>query len=628
VPEIKRLLDEGRTSAAFHLVGRVERYLPDDPEIERIRQNFMRRASFQTDPPGADVSVRDYIDTAADAPWDYLGRTPLEAILIPAGHLRYRISKPGLTTAEGYTASAVTGAVGVLRVKLDEEGSVPPGMVRVPAQRPIEEFWLDKCEVTNKQFKEFVVRGGYQKADYWKGPFIKGGRTIGWEQAMADFKDATGRPGPASWEFGTFPEGQGDYPVGGVSWHEAAAYCEFERKALPTVHHWRSAAIQGLFATILQTSNFAGRGPARVGSYGGVGPFGTYDAAGNVREWCLNASGDDQRYILGGAWNDPKYLFYLPDARPPFDRSSGNGFRCAKYGHEPPRELTGPIDPVLLTGRRDDKPASDAIFQVYRAIHTYDRGELEAKIEATDDRSPYWREEKITFRAAYGNERVTAYLFLPKNADAPFQTVLTFPGTYAFDIRSSARLETQWFDFIIRSGRAVMHPIYKGTYERTIGGNFATYSSQPSVWRELAIQWHKDLGRSLDYLETRPELDREKLAYQGISIGAAQGPRLMALEPRLKAGVLLWGGLGWAPAEVNSLHFAPRSRAPTLMVNGRSDVMFPLEISQIPMFRLLGAADKDKQHIVVEGGHVAFNQDVIREVLGWLDRYLGPVKTR
>ena len=150
---------------------------------------------------------------------------------------------------------------------------------------------------------------------------------------------------------------------------------------------------------------------------------------------------------------------------------------------------------------------------------------------------------------------------------------------------------------------------------------------ETGVWRELAIQWHKDLGRSLDYLETRSEFDREKLAYQGISLGTAQGPRLMALEPRLKAGVLLWGGLGYvAPAEVNSLHFAPRCTVPTLMVNGRFDMLFPLETSQLPMYRLLGAADKD--HFLVDSGHVAFNQEVIRKVLGWLDRYLGPVKTR
>ena len=87
--------------------------------------------------------------------------------------------------------------------------------------------------------------------------------------------------------------------------------------------------------------------------------------------------------------------------------------------------------------------------------------------------------------------------------------------------------------------------------------------------------------------------------------------------------------MGPAPAEVNALHFAQRSSTPTLMVNGRSDLIFPSESSQIPMFRLLGAADNDKRHIVIDGaGHVAFNQDVVREVLGWLDRYLGPVNTR
>jgi dienelactone hydrolase len=204
---------------------------------------------------------------------------------------------------------------------------------------------------------------------------------------------------------------------------------------------------------------------------------------------------------------------------------------------------------------------------------------------------------------------------------------VTFPGTYALDIRSSARLETQWFDFIIRSGRAVVHPIYSGTYERTLGGTYASYTSQPGAWRELCIQWHKDLGRSLDYLETRSEFDREKLAYQGISLGAVQGPRLMALEPRLKAGVLLWGGFGYlVAAEVSSLNFAPRCTVPTLMVNGRFDMIFPLETSQLPMYRLLGAAEKD--HFLVDSGHVAFNQEVIRKVLGWLDKYLGPVKTR
>jgi hypothetical protein len=41
---------------------------------------------------------------------------------------------------------------------------------------------------------------------------------------MAAFRDATGRPGPATWELGRFPDGQSSHCVVGVSWYEAAAY--------------------------------------------------------------------------------------------------------------------------------------------------------------------------------------------------------------------------------------------------------------------------------------------------------------------------------------------------------------------------------------------------------------------
>jgi formylglycine-generating enzyme required for sulfatase activity/dienelactone hydrolase/predicted Ser/Thr protein kinase len=640
LPEIARLLDQQRTCAALRLVRHAERYLPNDPELERIRQNSTRRASFQTDPSGADIYIRDYVDAGDDVPWEHLGRSPLAAIVIPTRLLRYRITKRGFDTAEGSFSGGITGGPpGVLQFKLNPEGTAPSGMVRVPAQKPIEEFWLDKYEVTNRQFKEFVTAGGYEKRERWKYPFVRGGRSIAWEEAMAAFKDATGRPGPATWEFGAFSAGRDDYPVSGVSWYEAAAYCEFAGKTLPTVHHWRRAAGIGLQATILQLSNFTGQGPARVGSYPGLGPYGTYDTAGNLKEWCWNASGEN-RYISGGAWSEPKYMFYMADARMPFDRSPTNGFRCAKYPNPPSKQLTEPIEVLRLLesqdayfqfrDRRGDQPAGEAAFQVYKAIHAYDRAELKASIEAVDDTSPYWRKEKISFLAAYGNERVTGYLFLPKNAEPPFQAVISFPGIYAFDIRSSARLETQWFDFIIRSGRAVMHPIYKGMYERTLGGSISTYRAQPNFFRELAIQWYKDLGRSIDYLETRPDIDREKLAYHGLSFGAAEGPRMMALEPRLKVGVLFWGG-AWGrgtPAEVDAFHFAPHSRAPTLMVNGRYDFTFPLESSQLPLFRLLGTPQKDKRHFVIEAGHPALDQEAVREALAWLDRYLGPVKTR
>jgi dienelactone hydrolase len=314
------------------------------------------------------------------------------------------------------------------------------------------------------------------------------------------------------------------------------------------------------------------------------------------------------------------------------DRSRGNGFRCAKYDAPLPAHLTQPAAILVDASGSTIRPASDEVFEVYKALHAYDHGELDARVDVVDDESPFWRMEKVSFRAAYGNERVAAYLFFPKNAEPPFQTVVTFPGNYGFDLRSSARLESQWFDFFIRGGRVVVHPIYKGMYERAVDMDAAAVPraiSQPNVWRELAVQWHKDLGRTLDYLETRPELARDKVAFHGISLGAVQAPRLLALEPRLKVAILFWGGFFYGePAEVSSLHFAPRSTVPTLVVSGRSDPIFPESTSQLPMFQLLGTPENDKRRVVVEGGHVAFNHEVVREALAWLDKYLGPVHTR
>ena len=85
-----------------------------------------------------------------------------------------------------------------------------------------------------------------------------------------------------------------------MSWYEAAAYAEFAVKSLPSVYHWYKAAGLGVFSDIMKFSNFGNKGPVRVGSLGSVGPFGTYDMAGNVKEWVWNQSGE-RRYILGAA---------------------------------------------------------------------------------------------------------------------------------------------------------------------------------------------------------------------------------------------------------------------------------------------------------------------------------------
>jgi len=89
---------------------------------------------------------------------------------------------------------------------------------------------LTGTKVTNREYREFVNRGGYWDRELWKIPFVKDGHTLSWEQAMREFVDPTGRPGPATWEAGSYSSGQDNYPVSGVSWYEAAAYAEFAGK--------------------------------------------------------------------------------------------------------------------------------------------------------------------------------------------------------------------------------------------------------------------------------------------------------------------------------------------------------------------------------------------------------------
>jgi hypothetical protein len=182
-------------------------------------------------------------------------------------------------------------------------------------------------------------------------------------------------------------------------------------------------------------------------------------------------------------------------------------------------------------------------------------------------------------------------------------------------------------DFVIRSGRAFVYPIYKSHYERG-DGLTGDDPDETARYRDHVIYWAKDLGRTIDYLETRRDLKLDKLAYYGLSTGAYLGNIFPAVETRIKVSVLLSGGFESAKKlpEVDEINFAPRVKAPTLMVNGRYDYFFPLEASQNVMFRFLGTPEKDKRHAVLDGGHIPPYEDIMKEVLDWLDKYQGPVK--
>ncbi len=634
LPAVAALADQGNFAAAFSLATEARKVIPGDARLEELLHQVSREINIGTEPSGADVYFKDY--NAPESDWRPLGRTPLRAALAPRGYYRWKFVKEGLAPS-----FALAPAVGDEQsYALSPPGTPPPGMVFVPKSRAVfptsvvpaesrivPSFAIDRYEVTNTQFKEFVDAGGYRDKRYWKHPFTKQKQTLAWEQAMDGFRDATGRPGPGSWEAGSFPEGQEDFPVAGVSWYEAAAYAEFAGKQLPTIVHWLAAASINSGPWVLPFSNFGGLAPARVGANPGMGPYGTYDMAGNLKEWCHNEAGAGFRYILGGSWSQPTYTFADSDARPSFDRDPRNGFRCVRYLDPIPPDLSREF-PRNYRDRSKDKPVSDEVFAAYRTLYDYDRGDLKATVDAVDDSSPHWRREKISFAAAYGNQRMLAYLFLPKNTRPPYQVTVYSPGGGAVNTSSSAevvKLEG-WarLDYLLRAGRAVMYPVYMGTYERMLPRQLSEMQT-----RNLAIQNVQDARRAVDYLETRSDVTRDKIAFFGVSRGARFGPLTLAIEDRLRIAVLADGGLSSrsVPPEVDPFHFAPRVKIPVLMLNGRHDFVFPLEISQIPLFRLFGTPEKDKRREVFEAAHevVAVRTQVIRELFDWYDKYLGPV---
>jgi predicted esterase len=455
---------------------------------------------------------------------------------------------------------------------------------------------------------------------------VKDGRTRSWEEAIALFRDETGRPGPATWEVGSFPKGLENHPVAGVSWFEAAAYAEFAGKSLPTAYHWNRAA-QGawLGRLIVPGSNFRGAGTQPVASPGAESGFGTTDMAGNVKEWCWNESREGKRFILGGGFGEPPYMFIDQDAQSPWDRKRNYGVRCVKLASPPGPGATARIE-AAFRDYWNERPVSDEVFGAFKGSYAYDRRELNAKVEETET-TEEWTRQKVSFDAAYQGERVVAHLYLPRNAAPPFQTVVYFPGSSGFYADKLDTSAFDGFDFVLKSGRAFMYPIYKSTFERRDG--LSSDCPEPTaLWRDHVVAWSKDLARSLDYLETRREIDSSRRAYLGFSWGAALAPMVLAVDERFRAAILLGGGFNFQRAlpEVDQINFVTRVRIPVLLLNGRYDFFFPVESAQRPFFRLLGTPEKDKKHSLYDSGHMLPGKDVVRETLDWLDKYLGPVK--
>ena len=190
----------------------------------------------------------------------------------------------------------------------------------------VDDFYIDRHEVTNAQYYAFCKETGKKLPEFW---------------GMEEFHCGLALP---------------DHPVAGVSWFDASTYAEWAGKRLPTEAEWEYAARGGIagkpypYGDDMDSTmaNFSSRGTVPVCSYPPNG-YGLCDMAGNVVEWVLdyydkefyvtsphkNPRGpDDGKFcvIRGGGWHSGKYCNRVVhrNALIPSWVDFNVGFRCAK----------------------------------------------------------------------------------------------------------------------------------------------------------------------------------------------------------------------------------------------------------------------------------------------------------
>ena len=538
---------------------------------------------------------------------------------------------------------------------LTAASETPPGMAFVPGgayrlvawsavttdEVELDGFFIDQCEVSNHEYQEFITSGGYHDPRFWTQPFLKDGRALSWDDAMQALKDKTRLPGPREWSEQSYPEGQAEHPVAGITWHEAMAYANFRGKTLPTIFQWEKAARNGNTTPIAMTmpwgistgiagrANLAGRGTIPVGSLKfGMSPFGCFDMAGNVAEWCLN--GTSQGYLaVGASWKSRAYEFAYYGTYPDDHHSNRIGFRCVKnLGAEGSNPSAIWLD--LDEDVPEFIPAPEAEVKTWLTQYAYDNdAPLEARVDERIE-TDQWTREKITFAGVDG-ARVIAYLYLPKHFPPPYQVIHLVPaGDVTFGYNTVPQsVENDYYASFVRSGRAIFVVVLKGYLGREWPVvRQAPAPSSPEYVAEVVGDIH-DLRRGLDYLEHRHDLDMGKIAFLQVSAGGTSAG-LPAIDNRYRAVILHGAGLRtrWEkqiPKELSLVHLAPLIHVSKLLVNGLYDETTNYATNFQPLYNLL---TDPKEREIYPGGHRPDADDFVPPINAFLDQQLGLVRTQ
>ena len=175
------------------------------------------------------------------------------------------------------------------------------------------------------------------------------------------------------------------------------------------------------------------------------------------------------------------------------------------------------------------------------SFYDYDRTPLKPKLDYRDTTSEFWVRERISFDAAYGGERMAAVLFIPKHGKPPYQTVVMMGGSGNLYTHSDSAINELQLDYLVKGGRMVVWPIFKGMFDRNI--NLVTDSPQEtSAYRDLMVMMVKDARRTVDYLATRVRRGHHAARVLRIQLRRSGVAPILATEPRFKAAMLAVAG--------------------------------------------------------------------------------------
>ncbi len=638
LPKIIELYDKGEIFDVYFLTERLHKLNPSNEIINNYFKKSRRYVKLNTNVDSVRVSIK----IIGDSLFRQIGITPIDSFTVPKVRDSYllKLEHKGVSYIEKGTFNHKYN-LPLKKIKLPQNHKAFLGKsfnkmwlqgVQFTNIK-IEPFTISKFEVSNKEYQEFIDSGGYSNPKFWDFPITIDNRSYNFKSSMKLFTGKYGKPGPANWSYGKFPDGLENYPVTGISWFEANAYAKFRNLDIPNVFQWLYASgtgFSGIYdSKMIDDSNFNSNQMREVTDTRG-NANGVYNIAGNVKEWLHNPFGDkkDEYSILGGSYQEPSYYVKNYASLPPVDRSIGNGIRLVKNLNTDQKDQNKTlVVPDFYRDITSEPDVSDEVFELFKSQFDYKKTELNVSTQIADDFQSGYTLETFNLNTTYDSkEKLFGYIIYSNNYKDRYSPVIVVPSARAILNKTVDELPENilsQFKYLIDEGYAIFHPIYFNTYSRERAIN-TWLPNESEEYKEMIVKWGQDYKRSLDYLQTRKDFKFKNLSYYGYSLGSRYANILLAIDNRVRSAFIVVGGLRMqrAKKEIDEHFYLRRVKTPIFHIVGKLDATLGYEDVYLPWKKLVGTDLDDLKTLELDDfGHGIPKDTIVKYHKSWIEKY-------